>query len=85
MQNAHAAPWLSHCQRCACLVLGELELNKKKHPAYWVVQCPLLMEVWDRLYLDRAAGVISIYVSLSNICVSFNRDCVCAHYMVLLH
>lgn len=50
MQNAHAAPWLSHDSGCACLVLGELglEKNPKKPSAFWIVQCPLLMEVWDR-------------------------------------
>lgn len=48
MQNAHAAPWLSH--GCTHLVLGELELEKKskKASAFWIVQCPLLMDVGGR-------------------------------------
>lgn len=37
------------------------------------------------LYIGRAAGIISMYVSLSNTCLPFNRNCVYAHYMVLLH
>lgn len=76
-----AFSWLKMCLSGAWWA----RLEKKKALQFGLSNVLCLWMYGIYLYIAKAAGVISIDVSLSDRCLPFNHDCVCAHYIVLLH